>query len=298
MTDINTDGALNFLRGCGGDRPWCLSVSFNAPHAQETDLPERYVWPPSAEGMYRDAVVPPPANSEPEFFNALPEFLKTCDDRRRWRKFSTPEVYQNNMKGMYRMVSGVDASVGRILTELGQLGMSDNTVVIYASDHGMLFGERGLGDCSVLYEQPIRIPMIIYDPREGHTRRGQVSDRMVLNIDVAPTILDLAGLAFPQQTEGACLLPLIRGEDPPWRGEVFLEHLFKKPGFHRSKGVRTERWKYINYFEQHPPYEELYDLDEDPNESVNLSGSLKHEARLNDLRGRCDNWTDRLAPTG
>ena len=298
LTEVNCDRAIDFLRGSDDERPWCLSVSFQAPHADENVRPSIYTWPPAMDGLYEDATVTPPTNSEPEFFEALPEFLQLIDDRDRWQqRFSTPELYQSNMKGMFRMVTGVDAAVGSILDEIESLGMTRDTVVIYASDHGMLFGERGLADCSLLYEQPIRVPLIVYDPREGRTQRGITEDKMALNIDVAPMILDLAGLEIPEQMQGRSLTPLIQAEDPSWREEIFLEHLFNgwtDQDFHRQKGIRTEMWKYICFFELDPPYEELYDLENDPAESVNLVGRSEHAALLEHMRQRCSSWDVKL----
>jgi arylsulfatase A-like enzyme len=275
-----------------------LSVSFNAPHSQD-GAPNPYIYPPSAEGLYEGVTMPEPVNAEPEFFDALPEFIRDSESRRRWtEKFTPPDVYQRNIRNLFRMISGIDNAMGRIFAELDALGMADNTVVIFMSDNGMFYGDRGLADCWLLHEQSIRVPLIVCDPRGGQSQRGAVSDQVALNIDVAPTILDLAGLDVPQQMQGRSLLPMLRGDDVAWRTETFLEHLFHPPEslvIPKSEGIRTERWKYIRYFEQSPPYEELYDLVDDPNERMNLAGHPGHAAALDELRRRCDEFAADLA---
>ena len=299
LTDITADKVVEFLGGCRAGQPWCLSVSFNAPHSQD-HVPDPYIYPPSAEGLYEGVTIPEPINAEPEFFDALPEFIRCSESRRRWtEKFTPRQVYQRNMRDLFRMITGVDITMGRIFAELDALGMADNTVVIFMSDNGMFYGDRGLSDCWLLHEQSIRVPLIVCDPREGQSQRDVVLDEMALNVDVAPTILDLAGLDVPRQIQGRSLLSLVHGQDVPWRTETFLEHLFDPPEqlrIPKSEGVRTDRWKYICYFEQSPPYEELYDLSADPNESINLAGRSEHAATLDEMRRRCDHWTEALAP--
>ena len=288
LTDIMGDKVVDFIDHHHRERtgrPFCLSVSFNAPHAQDGDS-RHYIWPESENRLYVNNIMPEPVNSEPAFFDALPQFLKESESRVRWRtRFDTPENFQRNIKGLYRMVSGIDRNVGRITEALQRCALSDNTVIIYASDHGMYYGERGLCDCWQLNEESIRIPLIVFDPRNETT--GSVKDEMVLNIDVAPTILDLAGLPIPSIVQGSSLLPLNDGSSDGWRTEFFCEHLFDRWDIPKSEGFRTKRWKYIRYFEQDPVYEEMYDLEEDPCESHNLAGDLGRAEQLAEMRLRC-----------
>jgi arylsulfatase A-like enzyme len=112
---------------------------------------------------------------------------------------------------------------------------------------------------------------------------------MALNVDLAPTLLDLAGLALPKATQGRSLVPLLKGEKPPeWRTDFFHEHLFDHPQIPKYEGVRTERHTYLRYFEQQPVYEELYDHVADPDEERNLVGDPAHAALLDRLRTRCN----------
>ncbi|MDC0936794.1 sulfatase [Pirellulales bacterium] len=293
LTDITGEKALRFLRDHHArhrDQPFCLSISFNAPHAQDND-PGQYIWPPGVDHLYADATVAVPELADPKYFEALPEFLQTSEGRVRWAKrFDTPEKYQRMMKGMYRMVSGVDAVIGRLLEELERLGVAENTVVIFMSDNGMFFGERGLSDCWLLYEDSIRVPLIISDPRQPAERQGLTVDPMVLNIDVSPTIIELAGLNAPSMIQGRSLVPWIEGELPAWRSEFFCEHLLAMDSLQipKSEGVRTAGWKYIRYFDQKPIYEELFDLASDTLETRNLTGDPQHAEQLQLLRRRCD----------
>ena len=288
LTDVTDEKAINFLRECKPDQPFCLSISFNAAHAQDND-PQQYFWPESVDHLYQDATIPEPENSDPAFFEAHPEFLKKSLSRERWYwRFDTPEKFQRMMKGVYRMVSGVDMVIGGILEEIERLGMDENTIIIFMSDNGMFFGERGFTDCWLLNEESIRVPMIVFDPRADKRVQGITSQQMALNIDISPTILELAGLKAPKGTQGRSLAPLLSGGKPEWRTDFLCEHLFEHPKIPKSEGVRTERWKYIRYFEQRPVHEELYDLENDPHEARNLMGDPRCARELELLQKRCN----------
>ena len=157
------------------------------------------------------------------------------------------------------------------------------------SDHGMFYGERGLSDCWLLYEDPICVPLIIFDPRlEGTVRRGTTIEQMALNLDIAPTILELVGLDIPPEMQGCSVVPLLANHCPKtWQTDFFCEHLFDHPKIPKSEGGRTERWKYMRYFEQQPIYEELYDLKTDPLETTNLANNTEFADQLAQLRKRC-----------
>lgn len=290
LTDITGDKAVAFIdrhAAAGARAPFCLSVSFNAPHAQDGD-PRHYIWPESEDDLYQDAVIPEPVNADPAFFAALPRFIRESESRVRWHtRFDSAEHRQRHLKGLYRMISGVDRNVGRIVAALERHALAQDTVIIFASDHGMYYGERGLSDCWQLNEQPLRVPLIICDPRRDPG--GWLRSEMVLNLDVAPTILELAGVPIPAPVQGRSLVPLF--EDEPaadWRTEFFCEHLFERSDIPKSEGMRTEDTKYLRYFEQDPVYEELYDLRADPHESVNLAADPRHADLLAEMRRGCD----------
>ena len=295
LTDANTDRAIEFLRESDRGRPFCLSISYNAPHAEDAN-PEQYVWPEACDSLYADIEIPPPATSDAALFAALPAFLRDSLNRERWRwRFDTPEKRQRMVKGYYRMISGVDQALGRLLTALEEQGLAEDTVVILTSDNGYFLGERGYAGKWSMHDLSTRVPLVIHDPREPAHLRGRSVDELTLNVDLAPTILCLAGVPVPDSMQGRSLLPLLRGRAADRREEVFTEHLWEYESIPRTEAVRTSRWKYVRYLD-HPEYEELYDLVRDPREEVNLAGEESHARRLRELRERCERWGERLAP--
>lgn len=293
LTEITGEKAIDFLRSCKPDQPFCLSVSFNAPHAEDND-PRQYIWPKSVDGLYRDVTIPEPKLANPQFFHALPEFIKKSLNRVRWHwRFDTPEKYQRMVKGYYRMISGVDVVIARLMKALRERGMEKNTIIILTGDNGYFLGERGFAGKWAPYEDSLRVPLIICDPRSGKTLRGREPTQMALNIDIAPTILELAGVSIPSVMQGRSLVPVLQGKKPEWREDFFFEHLFDHPQIPKCEGVRNANWKYIRYFEQHPAHEELYDLKRDRLETRNLIAAPQYKEVLSRLRQRCDELRDR-----
>ena len=285
LTELNTDHAIDFLRE-KDSRPFCLSLSFQAPHAEDNN-PEQYVWPKSCDGLYNEEVISPPATADPDFFAALPEFLRNGLNRERWHwRFDTPEKRTRMVKGYYRMLSGVDLGIGRLLAALDELGLRENTVILLIGDNGYFLGERGYAGKWTMHDRSIRVPLILCDPRRDEGRWGELQDAFALNVDIAPTLLDLAGVEAPTAMQGRSLHALLNGASEHWRDEVFTEHLWEVEGIPRTEGLRTLDWKYIRYLD-HPEYEELYDLRNDPHEEQNLAREEEHAQRLKDLRARC-----------
>jgi len=194
------------------------------------------------------------------------------------------------VKGYYRLITGVDEVVGRIRRWLEQRGLFDNTVVIYTADNGFFLGERELSGKWLMHEESIRTPLIIRDPRLPAARRGKRRGAMTLNIDVAPSILRLAGIHAPQSMQGRDLTPLLRGDTAQWRQEFYYSHLLDSKTIPKSEGIRNQRWKYIRYIESEPLVEELYDLRQDPQEERNLARAGRHEAQLTAMRERWKIW--------
>lgn len=288
LTSFNGDTALRFLRGCKPDQPFCLSISFKAPHVQDRD-PRQFIPDPAYRDLYKDVTIPPPDNGGDKTFERLPAFLQKTEGRERWQiRFATPQMYQRSVKNYYRLVTGVDAQLGRIRAELAKRGLADNTILLLMGDNGFYLGERGLAGKWYAHEESIRVPLLIYDPRKPQAKRGRVLEAMALNVDIAPTLLDLAGLAVPEAMQGRSLAPWLDGQTPAWRQDFLYEHLFDRDNIPKSEGVRTTRWKYVRYFEQKPVYEELYDLQSDPKEHRNLTREPGHQGTLRRLRRRCD----------
>jgi arylsulfatase A-like enzyme len=292
LTDIEGEKAIAFLDTIKPDQPFCLSVSFNAPHAEDGD-PKQYFWQKECDELYKDVTIPVPKTMTEEVFNAQQEFLKKSESRVRfnWR-FNKPQKYQEMVKGYYRMISGVDLVVGRIRDELQKRGLAENTIIIYSSDNGYFLGERGFADKWYIYELSCRVPLIVYDPRARGELQGKESAVTALNIDLPPTILDYAGVKIPKTYQGRALQPVLYGSSAGWRTDFFYEHLFDRPNIPKSEGVRSERWTYVRWFEQNPLAEELYDRDSDPDQLKNLVSDEKFAAELNRLRKRTDELRD------
>jgi arylsulfatase A-like enzyme len=286
MTEVEGDWVIDFLRGVEPGRPFCLLWCPWAPHADDDD-PKQYFWPPAVDDLYRDVVIPVPEMAAPKYYDTQPAFLKNTMSRTRWGwRFNTPEKFQSMVKGYYRMISGIDLVLGRIRGELARLGLDGNTVIVYTSDNGYFLGERGYADKWLMYDLSIRVPLVVYDPRAPRASRGLVKRDMVLNIDLGPTLMDLAGIAVPPRIQGRSLRPLLGRRTPAWRTEIICEELWDHPDIPRSECVRTERWKYIQY-PAHPEYVELFDLANDPDEKRNLAGDPGHARVLAELRERC-----------
>lgn len=279
--------SLEFLDGCKADQPFCLSISFNAPHARDGQ-PRQFEPDPRDESLYADVQIPVPPTANDEFFQRLPEFVRTSEGRRRWEKrFSTPELYQETMRDYYRLITGIDREVGRIVEKLAERGLDGNTVILYTSDNGWFAGERGMADKWLMYEESIRVPLVVYDPCMPEGERGLKVNAMTLNIDFAPTLLDLASLPIPTQMQGRSILPLLHGAIPgDWRKEFFYEHHFGPKIIPPTEGIRTARWSYIRWLPPNPELEELYDLQTDPLERENLATKPEHATTLSDLRER------------
>ena len=286
LTQIMGEQAIEFLQGCSQEKPFCLSVSFKAPHVQDSD-PRQFIYDRAYENLYKDVTIPTPETANPIYFDALPEFLRTSEARRRWKiRFPNPEKFQESVKSYYRLITGVDVVIGKIRDQLKQFNFDDNTVIMLIGDNGFYLGEYGLAGKWFPHELSIRVPLLVYDPRADAKLRGLVLDQMALNVDIAPTILELARLSVPQQMQGRSLVPLLKGKKPKWRTEFFYEHPFVHKTIARTEALRTQRFKYARYIDY--DYEELYDLKNDPTETINLAKDEKYQKTLTSLRKRCN----------
>ncbi len=295
LTQIMGEQAIEFLNGCSQDQPFCLSVSFKAPHVQDSD-PRQFLYDRAYSELYKDVTIPTPETASPRYFDALPEFLRTSEARRRWKiRFPDPEKFQESVKGYYRLITGVDVVIGKIRDQLKLLNFDDNTVIMLIGDNGFYLGEYGLAGKWFPHELSIRVPLVVFDPRADSKRRGLVLDQMALNVDIAPTILELASLEVPQKMQGRSLLSLLKGQKPQWRTEFFYEHPFVHKTIARTEALRTQRWKYARYIDYN--YEELYDLKNDPTETINLAKDEKYQKTLTSLRKRCNNLAQKAKGT-
>jgi arylsulfatase A-like enzyme len=268
------DQALDFLRGAARkQKPFCLSISFKAPHVPLTPDPAFAKW-------YQNEAPFLPSPVPYREIAGLPEVFGTSAwyARLSWHQYCQNEARLHEfIRQRYRLIAGVDASVGRILDELKTLGLAENTVILFASDNGYYYGEHGLNTKFYLHEESIRVPLIVMDPRLPDRAGSSVED-LTANMDIAPTLLELAGVSAPKIMQGHSLLPLLKAKkSTPWREAILCENLSKerRP---MCDAIRTLDWKYIAYFETVPLQEELYDLASDPREQRNLAAAPECQA--------------------
>ena len=293
LADINGNYAIEFIKS-SKDQPFCLSLSFWSPHADDGEK-EQYFWPEYCDSLYDDIEIPLPQTSSPDFFEALPEFLKTTMNRVRWYwRYDNREKYQKMVKGYYRMISTVDSVIARIMLTLEQEELADNTVIILMGDNGYFLGERGYAGKWLMYEQSIRVPLIIYDPRQPESKRGLTYKEMVLNMDITPTILSLAGIDIPERYQGKSLTAFYDGKPDEWRTGIFCEHRLENNDLLvKTECYRDSTCKFIRY-EDKPSLIELYNFSEDPHEANNLAYDPDYSEKVEYYRHLCDSIVEEL----
>jgi arylsulfatase A-like enzyme len=295
VTDIITDKSIDWLEHRDPTRPFMLMCLHKAPHRP---------WQPDEKHahMYDNVDIP-----EPVTFN---DDYATRSDAARQQKMSmmdltvtdtkqpppeglTPEQlkhwkYERFIKDYLACVAGVDDSVGRLLDYLDSHHLAENTIVIYTSDQGFYLGDHGWFDKRWMYEESLRMPLIVRYP--GHIKPGGVCDKFVQNIDFAPTMLDYAGAAASPETQGLSMRPLIENpESQPLRTSVYYHYWEEGTEHHVAAhyGVRTDRYKLIRFYSQVKAWE-LYDLKEDPHELRNVYADPKYAPVVADLTAQLE----------
>lgn len=289
VTQKNENDALEFLRKRPKDKPFCLTVAFFATHAEDSS-PLQFLPQPESMKLYKDIKIPVPENATQESFDRLPEFVgnEKNEGRNRWHwRFDTPEKYQTMMKNYFRLATEVDATCGRILAELDEQGVTDNTLIIFTTDNGYYHAEHGLADKWYPHQESIRVPLIIKDPRMAKSKAGSSNDEFTLNVDLAPTILEATGIAIPATMQGRALsLLYLADKAPEWRQEFFYEHpmLNRTDFIPASEALVRKDWKYFYWpeFER----EQLFNLKDDPIEERDLAKEPDHAEKLAEMRTR------------
>jgi arylsulfatase A-like enzyme len=290
-TDVLTDSAVAWLGRQSTSQPFFLYLSHKATHA-EFIPPERY------QGRYANAKIPYPAtmaNTERNY-RGKPRWVK--DQRYGWHGVDYAYHGQLDFDDFYRRYAetllALDEGVGRVLDHLERSGLAKSTLVLYLSDNGFSLGEHGLIDKRHAYEESIRIPMLAWAP--GYIPGGSQVTAMVRNIDLAPTILELAGLARPRDMDGRSVLAVLQGRSTPEPEELLYEYYweFAFPHTPTVFALRDARYKYI-YYHGIWDLNELYDLETDPLEQHNLIEVPAFQERVRAMRKRL---FDRLEATG
>jgi arylsulfatase A-like enzyme len=266
------------------DKPFCLFLWFYAPHAP-------FFRPKDMVDKFNGLPIPVPStfNEDQTGYAGKPRAVADADDKIGYSEVGSddPRSLEELVKDHYAGVEDNDRNVGAVLAELERQDALDKTAVLLTSDHGFLLGEHHLYDKRLMYEPSIRVPMLVRYP--GRVHEGAKSEEMVLNLDLAPTMLDLAGIAAPSGMQGRTMMPLAEGKDVAWRQDWLYEY-YEFPGFENvrpCRGVRTKRYKYIHFYLD-PQEFELYDLQNDPDEHTNLYGKPGFESLTARLRERLE----------
>jgi arylsulfatase A-like enzyme len=281
--DLAVDRALTWLDEPRGDKPFCLLVWFVAPH-------EPFFRPRRHLDLFGATVIPKPATFDDDLkgYPGKPKcFVEAGNKLGTTMEHPACGSLDTVAKNYYAGLVATDENVGRILDYLEKKNILDDTAVIHTSDHGYFLGEWRLFDKRLMHEPSIRVPLMIRYPKR--IPAGATRTEMVLDIDLAPTFLDLAGLPVSTQMQGKSLLPLAKTADPAFRKEWYYEY-FEWPnpeGVQPHRGIRTEQYKLIHYVME-PQEFEMYDLVRDPGETQNLYGQPEHTDAQKRLLSRLD----------
>ena len=287
--DLSTDRAVKWLESLEGDQPFCLFCWFVAPH-EPFFRPRRYA------NLYDGAVIPKPVTFDDDLkgWPGKPQCFVEAEN-----KIGTTDSHvacgslEGIAKNYYAGLVACDDNIGKVFSFLERKKILDDTAILHTSDHGYFLGEWRQFDKRCMHEPSIRIPMLIRYP--SRIPANTIRDEMVLDLDIAPTILDLAGIPVPKEMQGKSMLPLAQKADPEFRKEWLYEY-FEWPNpeaVRPHRGIRTEDYKLIHYVTTPPAYE-MYDLSVDPHETKNLYGSSAHHTAQSKLLERLDSLQSAL----
>lgn len=277
------------------DKPFCLSISFKAPHRPTTPDPQ-------FDHIYAGKKFTKPANYGRENGEHLSEQSKLGRQYLRFEEWGYDKKYDKVMATYYQQIYAVDVALGMIREELEAQGVADNTVVIYTSDNGFLCGAHGYGSKVLPLEESARAPLMVYDPRSPSAGKKQRSPVLTGNIDFAPTILELAGLPIPGNVDGVSLVPLLTDASKDLREQLSFINVFG-PDATKSLTVLTKEMKYTYWWygnNEMEPTEELFHLGKDPLEMTNLATNPEAASLLNVMRKKYDSelsqWKNEAIP--
>ena len=297
FTEVVTDLSIEWMEKRDTAKPFCLMIHHKAPHTPH-NYPVKYKKLFTGDLPYPESFADDWSGRDPlckatglfsKFANINASDLKGDElgadpilnrsDREAFTKWSC----QTFMKGYYRLVTALDDNVVRLLDYLDRSGLAENTLVIYTSDNGFFLGDHGLYNKMWMYEQSLRIPLLVRLP--GRIQPGSVSGGMVSVIDFASTFADYAGAKIPAEFQGQSIRPLLEGKTPDnWRGAHYY-HYYGQFGVPAHCGIRTATHKLICYYDQPDgPVWELFDLSKDSDELHNLSTHPEQASILNALK--------------
>lgn len=277
IEDFNAAHAIAFLEQVvNGEEPFLLMLNTQVPH-----MDHHFDWPAgdSTLSLYHEEDMPVPASWNDDL-TGKPEYLKHERSRQKALDYGygTKDGIQRHLKRYYAVITEMDRAVGEVLKAADRLGLRENTYVVFMADNGWFIGDHGFTSKVLPYEESIRVPFVIAGP--GIDSRTDSS--LVLNVDVAPTLLTLADLPVPEEMHGQSLIPVLKGDKSSVRNEFYYEAPEPQLGSWPLVAIRTHRWKYIQTFDIDDPerlvFEELYDLEQDPGEMHNLVGQPEYAA--------------------
>jgi arylsulfatase A-like enzyme len=318
VTDIITDLSLDWLKQRDKTKPFCLMVQHKAPHRNwepalrhlDFDKDRKYAEPETLFDDYAgrgkgeheqdmmiaktmtadDLKLTPPSRLNAEQRKAWDAYYEPRNEEFRKAKLEGKDLvrwkYNRYMHDYLGCIKAIDESVGRILKQLDDEGLSKNTLVVYSSDQGFFLGEHGWFDKRWIFEESLRTPLMMRWP--GVIKPGGVNQDIVSNLDFAETFLDAAGVKVPAEMQGRSMLPILKGQTPgSWR-KSFYYHYYEHPGPHnvpRQYGVVTARYKLVYFYEPDENYWELFDLDKDPHELKSVYGQADYAKVQKELEG-------------
>ena len=309
ITDLLTEHALEWLSAAAKDKPFFMYLSHKAVHSEFAPAERHFgeyqeqevVYPPSYDptlnnksDLERVALDDsPPGGRDYYGDRLLPDWVKA--QRESWHgvdyMYHGRIDFEDFFHRYTETLKGVDESVGAVLDFLDKNKLAEDTLVIYMGDNGFSFGEHGLIDKRHFYEESAKVPLLVRWPTR--LKGGAPINALIQNIDIAPTVLDVAGLRAPPHMQGMSIVPLLERTRADWRDSVFYEYYWEMdfPQTPTMFGVRTERYKYIRY---HGIWDtnEFYDLSEDPNEMQNLIDAPEHQERIQNFANDIYKWLD------
>lgn len=307
VTDILTDLSLDWLKNRDKNKPFFLYLSHKAVHAEFRPAKRD-------RGVYKNIEIQYPASMFSTATTTSKVFTKgkradtsnltfnypdiprwVRDQRNSWHgvdfmyhgSTNFDEFYQDYLETLL----GIDNSVGRVLEYLKENNLDQETLVIYMGDNGFAFGEHGLIDKRTAFEESMRVPLIARCP--ALIKPGTKVSQMILNVDIAPSILELAGLEIPKQMQGKSFIPILKGQTPSWRNTVFYEYYWENafPQTPTQFAVRTDQYKFIRS-QGTWDIDQLYDMKKDPNELNNLIRNPEMQNIAKDLNDQLWTWLE------
>ena len=291
ITDILSDYAVKFIRRRHA-KPFLIYLAHKAIHPEvmqhgdgsiNLDHAERFIPAERHKNLFAGQKIPrrPSFGQQPTGKPALQRSIDNLPSLG-----ASTATRDESVMGRVRSLVAVEEGVREIFRALKETGQLDNTVIVFASDNGYFYGEHGLSvERRLAYEESIRMPLLVRYPKV--IKAGTVRDEFALNVDVAPTLLELAGVAVPKDVQGRSLVALLKGGKADWRNSFLIEYysdrVFPRIRQMGYKAVRNERWKYIHYFELEG-MDELYDLKADPYEMKNIINRPDAAEALNKMK--------------